>query len=245
MELLVILAALAILAGILLPMLGRSRELSYRAQCASNMKQLSNAFTLYANDWSDFWPGPGGLYGNWTYWSQSSNGGLESYVKQRGLRTVWCCPLTPEWHGQFPPRSYSMNSYLRTPSDNEYPGCLSFLCGINWCKIPSPSRTILLFEGMPLTDGQRERLDYLYRCANWTKVRGFQDNVAFTIEPGKPWHGKMNNYLYCDGHIAARRPGRWTSASLSTGREMYQWYVDKNYYMNDLWAKNWSRSAPW
>lgn len=243
MELLVVLAALAILAGILLPLLGRSRQLSYRTQCASNLKQLSNAFTLYAGDWSDFWPAPGGLYGDRTYWSQSGSGGLESYVKQRGIKTVWCCPLLPEWHGRFPPRSYSMNSYLRTPPDKEYPGSLSFLSGINWCKIPSPGHTILLFEGMPLTDAQRETLDYLYRCANWTKVRGFQGNVAFTIDPGTPWHGKINNYLYCDGHVVARRPGRWTLAELSTGSEMYQWYVDKGKFMA-TYHKCWS-TVPW
>jgi len=221
---------------------------------------LSVAFSLYTDDWSGYLPGPGGLRGDLTYWSQLGRGGLENYIRQRGLRTVWCCPLTPDWHGPFPPRSYSMNSYLRTPPDVPYPTCVTWpTClgcqqGTRVDKIQKPEQTILLFEGMPLTDGQRESLDYLYRCANWTKVRGFTDNVADTIDPGNPWHGKFNNYVYCDGHITARRPGRvvmyemspgqFVETNLATGKEMYQWWVDKNKFIQD-WNNGVYRNSRW
>ncbi len=236
----VVISILAILLTIILPLFNTSRDMSYRAQCASNLKQLSAAFNLYATDWSGYWPALGGLRGDWTYWSQSGPGGLNSYVKQRGVKTIWCCPLQDTWNGAYSARTYSMNGYLRTPWDHEYEEGNTILCGINADRIQSSSKTILLYEGALLDKPYKFSLDYIYRCANWTWVQGYSNRPGSS----QPWHGRFNNYLYCDGHVVARKPGK-AIAGLSTGSEMYQWYVDKNYFMSDLWAKNWSRTAPW
>ncbi len=97
-EILVIVACLAILAGILFPVFARARRLAYQTRCASNLQQLANAFHTYAQDWNDRWPAPGGLVGDRSYWSQTSPaGGINPYIKQRGSRSVFCCPLMPDW----------------------------------------------------------------------------------------------------------------------------------------------------
>jgi len=49
-ELLVVVAIIGVLAGILAPALGRARASSERAHCASNLRQLHAANTLYADD---------------------------------------------------------------------------------------------------------------------------------------------------------------------------------------------------
>jgi prepilin-type processing-associated H-X9-DG protein len=247
-EVLLVAAVLAVLATMLLPVFVRGRELSHRARCAANLRQFAAAFTLYAQDCLGWWPSPGGLAGDYAYWAQTGNGGLQGYVRQRGLGSVWCCPHLDEWHGRFSPRSYSMNSYLRTPADVEYPGCINYLRGISIERICEPRRTILLYEGIPRSSDYADKaytedqVYYIYRCANWTWARGYYA-YAHTVNPMRPWHGTRNNYLYCDGHIVARPPGRRIPATLSTYKEMSEWYVDKAYFER-IYQKNWSRLVP-
>lgn len=233
-ELMVTIAIIAILAAILLPLFTSAKQAGYRAQCASNLRQLGKAFSMYGDDWNGRWPCPGGLVGDKSYWSQSGSGGLYRYIKDCGLGSVWCCPLLKEWHGKYNPRSYSMNSYLREPADIPYPQCLSerFQVGILVQNVKQPTRTILLFEGMPLTNGREDELDYLYRCADWTRTRGYAniDGSGHTIGSEYPWHGTCNNYLYADYHVTSRPPGKKTTGLLSSYNEMYEWFVDKKYY---------------
>lgn len=244
-EILVILACLAILAGILLPILAHVREAGFRTKCAANMQQLANAFQTYAQDWSDYWPCPGGLKGDYAYWHQSGQGGLTRYVKQKGYHSIWCCPKMPEWGSYYPPRTYCMNSYLREPEDCEYPTCTLIKKGIRTSNIRAMNSTVLLFEGVPLTVGWEENsyYVYIYRCCNWSRVKGFYPNILHTIDPGRPWHLRANNYVYCDGHLATRPPGRKTAGELSTYKEMREWYVDKTKF-EQRWAAGKYPGAP-
>ncbi|MDB6020763.1 MAG: hypothetical protein JWQ04_620 [Pedosphaera sp.] len=57
-ELLVVIAIIAILASLLLPVLGRAKKSVARTQCANNLKQLALAINMYADDHGDQLPGP-------------------------------------------------------------------------------------------------------------------------------------------------------------------------------------------
>ena len=55
-ELLVVIAIVGVLAGLLLPVLGRAKEKGRRASCLSNLHQLNISLTVFTGDHDDVYP---------------------------------------------------------------------------------------------------------------------------------------------------------------------------------------------
>ena len=55
-ELLIVIAIIAILAAMLLPALNQARDKALAGKCMSNLKQLGGMFAFYCNDFNDFIP---------------------------------------------------------------------------------------------------------------------------------------------------------------------------------------------
>jgi prepilin-type N-terminal cleavage/methylation domain-containing protein/prepilin-type processing-associated H-X9-DG protein len=75
-ELLVVIGIIAVLIGVLLPVLGRAREQGRSTACLSNLRQLGLAFMMYANDNKGFLPAT--ARGNtfeqdWIHWQLTRN----------------------------------------------------------------------------------------------------------------------------------------------------------------------------
>jgi len=60
-ELLVVMAIIIILAGLLMPALGRAREQARKTTCASNLKQIGAALEMYTADNNERYPASGSL----------------------------------------------------------------------------------------------------------------------------------------------------------------------------------------
>ena len=55
-ELLVVISVTALLMGILMPVLGRAKNIAKRTACQSNLRQIGIAFRAYLDDYSDVMP---------------------------------------------------------------------------------------------------------------------------------------------------------------------------------------------
>lgn len=61
-ELLVVIAIIAILAAILFPVFARARDKARQTSCLSNVKQISLALMMYAQDYNETYPRTGGAW---------------------------------------------------------------------------------------------------------------------------------------------------------------------------------------
>jgi len=59
LELMVVIAIVAVLAGVMVPFIARKRQASQRAACRMNLTWQGLAFSLYANDWHGWYPTTG------------------------------------------------------------------------------------------------------------------------------------------------------------------------------------------
>jgi len=109
-ELLVVIAIIAILAAILFPVFARAREKGRAATCASNLKQLGQAFCMYAQDYDERFPYAVDIVDYlhpeiWNSWPQYQaqipympllHDALNPYVKSK---PAWSCPSDTGYNG--------------------------------------------------------------------------------------------------------------------------------------------------
>jgi len=94
-ELLVVVAIIALLAALLLPSLREARERGKRTVCASNLRQCAFGFLAYAGDNNDYLIPGHNEYGRSTGMFCNTDPtpyDLRLYLKPYGLSPVWTCP---------------------------------------------------------------------------------------------------------------------------------------------------------
>lgn len=111
-ELLVVISIMAILMSLLLPALGKSREVSRRMACASNLKQIGMAVIQYTQDNNEYLPYWNNLFpaGDMCGTAWALPGFLLQYGIDRTKRVVWC----PTYNGitTGPWSSYQFNKLM-------------------------------------------------------------------------------------------------------------------------------------
>ncbi len=188
-ELLVVIAIIGILAALLLPALSRARDKARAAQCCGNLRQISLALHLYADDHDDFFPEAGAtipwdtkdpLTGLGSWMQQ-----IFPYVKNKG---VYHCPL--DTRSKF---SYFLGARAAYFENNAF-------SSVSRRRIERPSAFVL--AGDTGGDGGGSQFDPL----DADKDDYTQNCVGGPTVGGAPWiawqrHSGGQNILFADGHV--------------------------------------------
>lgn len=215
MELLVVVAIIGILAALLLPVLGRSKQYAWRAQCTSNLKQLGTVIQLYADDHGDHLPGPS-WQGVYHVYDNSENVYLLYYIATYlGLpkpspavvkADVAICPAAQaHWN----PQSTALSTTLRQP--------LSYILSIAVTNVADDvvSRPFgYPYQQLP-NGGTNENTKLVKEIRNpstsWAMEDADQINAVslaqyYTFLPETPVHGTVRNVMFFDWHVEAVKP---------------------------------------
>jgi prepilin-type N-terminal cleavage/methylation domain-containing protein/prepilin-type processing-associated H-X9-DG protein len=223
-ELLVVIAIIAILAALLLPALSRAKLKAQSISCVSNLRQLSTAWIMYADDYN------GTMVPNWLgtplAWIDGNVGSVDilPYATnviplKAGLLYpynpnigVYQCPtaltVTPKTitqKGVHLVRNYSLVGRMGGNKDTEWVLGKDYPQYKKMTEIAQPSPA----EAMTFVDESIETIDDGYFAVNWENKPNVWQNSP-TVR-----HGKSGVFAFADGHSE-----RWSWRALNKDQEL-------------------------
>ncbi len=234
-ELLVVIGVIAVLIAILLPALNKARAAARTLQCATSMREIGQAMTMFSQSHLGRFPGSGNNTNGSISWDSILNTEHYKYKSGNSSRVVigsyvpraFSCP---ELRGSVTGiRRYTMNEYASggaisvntppggkygveiTPPDTYMSGMVFYRLGCKVSKFKEASTTFLLLESERSTAYCNSRWPHNDNYATW--------HLGDSL-PGRPeWsgsygafafrhpYGRGMNALFVDGHVERMGPG--------------------------------------
>ncbi|NPV48083.1 MAG: prepilin-type N-terminal cleavage/methylation domain-containing protein [Armatimonadetes bacterium] len=172
-ELLVVIAIIAILAAILFPVFAKARAKARQTSCLSNVKQISLALIMYAQDYDECYPVTD-HYTGYDWWQP-----LQAYVKNTQL---FRCPAYKADPVNEPATDYLLNGL--------------FAHGSSMAVFSAPAEQISIAVRRQGTrySGYHPWPDDGTSWSNLAAYSYFESLIATTI------HNDGSNYGFADGH---------------------------------------------
>lgn len=224
-ELLIVIAIIAILAGILLPALNKARQSALNISCVNNLKQLSYAEAGYEGDYQYMTPGLSwndSLHGKGV-WYELLGPYAQPLFQRKGadFEGIFCAPLCPLSYlaegrtdvdkdgGKWTVAASSSSGYAKP---NHW--------GLFWDDGMSASRPMLKRNRVRNASNKISLVDsYYYSTFSPSNYDNFNTNVAWLRHNT----GQSVNVLFADGHSSALR--RFVSTQQIGELTAYEYYV--------------------
>jgi prepilin-type N-terminal cleavage/methylation domain-containing protein/prepilin-type processing-associated H-X9-DG protein len=196
-ELLVVIAIIGLLAALLFPIFAKVREKARQTTCASNLRQLGQAFTMYAQDYDQRLPQQMSGAGN-DLAASAIHGELETYLgPYTKNREIYRCPNDTL---SVPLKKPGTNTPLLNPDTNtpllssySTPGNVR---GKSLAEIPASALSVLQAENRQISSDSG---------GTWILLqlgkRSFTPEDSVIFEQPEFRHNETGNYLFVDGHV--------------------------------------------
>ena len=203
-ELLIVIAIIAILAGMLLPALNQVRESARRTQCVSQEKQVGQAVHGYINDYQEYYPFLGQYGYDFRYLGKHLNSTSSSFLNLIYYK-LFDCPsdktrirydatsgANSDYYDHLGGNlSYQFNAVPNAPSP-----------GAPLSPVNNMGRKMAFFK-FHSTDIMYYEVDRSYSGLFYTNTlasNAFARELRFSFASA-PHHDKKSNLLFFDGHV--------------------------------------------
>ena len=171
-----VIALIAILAGLLLPSISRGKSRARAAECLNNLRQIGIASRMYADDNDELLPQSSHEHASWV-------GTLQAYL---GGTSVFRCPVDSNRQRLY---SYAINDYLTTAPSGSTNQNFSRITAV-----PAPASTLYMAECQDDYEGS----DHFHFA---DEADGGYTPPAFIAQVAAGRHGVGANYLFVDTHV--------------------------------------------